>query len=186
MVIFVAAALLASRNVPVASLVMLPGMARACQCLGRLDGSERSVVLVGGVGAVALVGALMVVSSVASSTYTWEEYPVEAISWMEANGLGTGERRVAHQDFVGNYLTAVKGEDARVFFDDRFDMYPEAVADDYDVLLAGTAEWAQVLDDNDIDTVLWERNLPLAALLRVSPEWQVVYEDQTWMVASRR
>jgi hypothetical protein len=105
---------------------------------------------------------------------------------MEANGYGTGERRVAHQDTVGNFLEAVKGTDANVFIDDRYDMYPIEVIDDYESLLSGSPDWQQVLDEREIDTVLWGRTQPLAELVEASPDWQVVYGDQDWIVACRR
>lgn len=186
LVVFVAAALLAARNVSAASIVLLPGMAVGFAGIGRLKGDERSLVLVGGVGAVALLGLLLAAGTLAEERYDLDPYPVEAVAWMEANGFGAGERRVAHQDVVGNYLEAVKGADADVFFDDRYDMYPLELVEDYEVLLAGGHGWAEVLDRHDVDTVLWERNQPLASVLEASPGWRAVYVDDGWVVACRR
>jgi hypothetical protein len=186
LVVFVAAALLAARNVPVASMVLLPGMAIGLQGLGRLRGDERSPVVAGGLGVVALLGLLLVVGTAGTTTFTFDDYPESAVAWMEAHGLATDEQRVATQDFVGNYLTAVKGTDADVFIDDRYDMYPLELSDDYLALLGGTPAWREVLDDHEIDVVLWERELPLAELLTASADWQIGYDDQSWIVACRR
>lgn len=185
-VVFLVASLLAVRNVSVASIVLLPGMAAACRGLGRLDGAERSWVLSGSIGVVALLGLALVGATVSGPTYELGRYPVAAVAWMEDNGLATDDRRVAHQDSVGNFLELVKGTDANVFFDDRFDMYPLEVVKDYESLLNGDASWSAVLDEYDVDTVLWGGKLPLAQLLLESPDWQIAYRDPSWIVACRR
>jgi hypothetical protein len=93
---------------------------------------------------------------------------------------------VASQETVGNYLELVRSTEARVFLDDRVDMYPEAVVEDFLVLLRGRPGWREVLERREVDVVVWEANQPLASLLADDPAWRTVYADGTWIVACHR
>ena len=59
---------------------------------------------------------------------------------------------------MGNYLELLYGTDADAFIDDRVDMYPPEVVDDYLALLHGAPGWEQVLDRRGVDLVLWDRS----------------------------
>jgi hypothetical protein len=96
------------------------------------------------------------------------------------------ERNVASQDFVGNLFEVLDGEEARVFTDDRADMFPRDVFRESTDLLRGDANWQTVLAEHDIGIVLWEREEPTASLLAASPDWQTVFSDTRWLVACRR
>jgi hypothetical protein len=104
---------------------------------------------------------------------------------MEQHGLVTGHR-IASQDFVGNLRELREGRRARVFFDDRYDMYPASVARDSLVLLAGRPGYDRVLDRYRVDVVLWDAHLQLAALLKLDPGWRIVHRAHGWIVAVRR
>ena len=180
LLVFCAAALLAVRNVPQASLVLLPGMALGAAGLGSISGARRGLVPTAAVGALALLAGLVVASAASAPAFELGPYPSDQLAL-----LGPG-RRVATQDWVGNWLTATRGEGAGVFFDDRFDMYPAELSEDYGVLLAGGPGWAGVLDRHDVEAVVWEREKPLASLLAASADWHVVAADTRWLTAERR
>jgi len=113
-------------------------------------------------------------------------YPTRAEAWMAARGyFDPARHRVAEQDVVGCYLILLRGSAGRVFIDDRVDMYPVSVSNDYDTLLHGLPGAADVLQRYDIDTVLWDRHLPLKDLLLAHGGWQVQYQDKTWVVLTR-
>ena len=57
--------------------------------------------------------------------------------FLEETGLLAAPHRVAHLDFVGNYLELRFGRRVQVFIDDRYDMYPVEVSRDYRRLLDG-------------------------------------------------
>ena len=130
------------------------------------------------------LGVVVTASFLQGPAYELEKYPVSQVAWMESQGL-LGER-IAVQDFVGNYLTARPGPKAKVFFDDRFDMYPKAVIRDSLRLLDGTEGWDKALDRRQVDVVLWRKGLPLGSLLAVDPDWKVVRQDKSWIIAVRR
>ncbi len=183
-VAFVGASLLAVRNVPAASLVMLPGMAAAAQGLGALEGGARNRLTAVAMAALVGLAALTTTSSVATADTALDAYPEAAVTWMEDHDLVGTDVRVVTRDYVGNYLTARYGPDrTRVFIDDRVDMYPPSLVQDYHVLLDGEAGWDEVLRRHRADVVLWDQAEPLAQLLVASPDWEVVHRDEEWLVA---
>jgi hypothetical protein len=180
---FTATALYASRNVPVASLVVVPVLARGIAGLGTIRGDRRSIASLGAVTLVVLLGVAVVAGALKHPEFQLTAYPVKEVSWMQDRGLVPG--RVATQDFVGNYLEYRFGPRASAFIDDRVDMYPQSVEHAYRVLLGGAPGWQTVLDGYRIDAVLWARSQPLASLLSESSKWRVVLSDRQWMVAVR-
>ena len=77
---FTAAALLGVRNVAVASIVIVPGMAYGLAGLGSITGHERKGrAAVAGVVIVALLGGLLVVNAAASRLY--DLAPIRSTPW---------------------------------------------------------------------------------------------------------
>ena len=163
---FLAAALLAARNIGPLAVVLAPTLGRALRRTDQgPDTSTRSAgnprmnraVLATLTAACVLFTALIFTSDPIDTV----GYPVKPVTWLEQQGLLTPAHHLAHEDFVGNYLTLRYGTGVKVFVDDRFDMYPLSVSADYDTLLAARAGTMDVIDARHIDVVLWERKLPL-------------------------
>lgn len=186
LVVFTAAALLGVRNVAVASIVLVPGTARGLVDLGSIRGDRRSPLNAVAALAVALVGVLLVTSSLAQPAWQLESFPVDAVSWLDQNGLHREDLHTATSDTVGNYLELVYGDQAHAFLDDRVDMYPKPVIQDFLVLLHGSPGWRDALERRDIDLVLWERTSALSQLMAESSDWRIVYSDPGWVVGCRR
>jgi hypothetical protein len=186
LVVFVAAALIGERNIAVAGLVVVPGMARGFEGIGSLRGDQRSPVSVVLLGAVVLVAALMVSASLAQPAWDLSTFPVAPVAWLSQQGITAANVRMATSDTTGNYLELLHGAQAHAFIDDRVDMYPAKVVDDYLVLSHASPGWAQVLDQRHVDLVLWERSSPLTGLLSDSGRWRVLYQDKDWSVMCRR
>ena len=83
---------------------------------------------------------------------------------------------------MGNYLEARYGRRGDVFIDDRFDMYPADVVDDYARALRGEPAGGRSSTDHETDVVLWARDCRSTELLTAGPDWQSAYDDQTWVV----
>jgi len=111
-------------------------------------------------------------------------YPGEAVTYLDSQDLLAAPHHLAHQDFVGNYLELRYGAKARVFVDDRFDMYPLSVSRDYDTLLAARAGALDVLERWDVDVVLWQRKLPLVTLLEAKG-WRETFSEGDYVVLQR-
>ncbi len=193
-VAFLAAGLVAMRNLPVAAVVLAPVLGRA---LRRPEGAPRRQAGAGLAppGRLRVNRALLltlVATYVVFGASIWisdplqlRPYPQAAVSFMDDAGFLDAPHLLAHQDFVGNYLTLRYGRRAHIFIDDRYDMYPASVSADYRTLLGGRAGYAQVLDRYRVDVVLWERNLALSSILATSGNWQQLYRDDRWVVYQR-
>jgi hypothetical protein len=186
LIVFLALSLTAARNIPVAALVVVPGLAAGAAGLGRLDGQVRSRAMAVAAALVLVVGALWVAGRLAQPDLELGDYPVDAVAWLDQHDLlGPETRRVA-PDTVGNYLELLLGDRASVFSDDRVDMYPQQVVDDEVTLIQGSARWRDVLERWAPDVVVWERGGPLDQLLATDPGWRLGYSDQRWVVYLHR
>jgi hypothetical protein len=186
LVVFGIAALVAARNIGVASLVLLPGAAVGLAGLGTIEGERRAPVFSLAAAALAALGALMVAGARQDRAFSVAAYPTGALGWAASEGLVGSETRTAAPDFVGNYLEAVALGERVVFIDDRYDMFPEALTDDYLALLRARPDWEDVLTRHDIDVLVWEHRAPLAAAIRADDDWHIAWADARWIVALRR
>jgi hypothetical protein len=185
-VVFTAAALVGQRSIPLASIVAVPGLAVGLAGFGRLDGHERSPIVIAAGVVLAVVAGAAVVTNLREPSYDLASYPTDGLAWLDAHGaLGTGTR-VAHEDTVGNVIEVLEGAGAGVFFDDRYDMFPPAIARDYLDVHDASPRWAEVLDRRRIQYLLWTRASPLAQLVAASPDWRMTYQDRGWFIACRR
>jgi hypothetical protein len=186
LVVFSAAALLGLRNIPLASIVFVPGLAIGLAGLGRVDGRERTRANLVVGAAVVAAGVIVVVSVAGRPSYDLSSYPVDAMVWLDQHGAIGTSARVVTTDTTANALELLYGTRHRVFVDDRYDMFPLPVLEDYLVLNAGQPGWDDVLARHGIDTVLWPRSTPLGALVVESPDWSVQYQDAGVIVGCRR
>ena len=180
-VAFAAAAVTAARNVPVASIAVTPVFARVLADLGSVTGLRRGRLPALVVGAWLAVAIVAVAGALRQPAFDLTAYPVREVTWMQSHGLVPG--RVAAPDYVGNYLEYRYGTRARVFVDDRVDMFPSPVERAYGVLLQGTTAWGAVLSRDHVAAVLWPRDEPLARRLAHDARWQIVVRDRRWIVA---
>jgi len=185
-VAFFAASLLAARNIGPLAVVMAPALGRALRRTEPVaEGPSRSTgnprmnraVLVTIAAAFVIFGAVIFTSDGLDTV----GYPDESVTWLEQQNLLAAPHRLAHEDFVGNYLTLRYGDKARVFIDDRFDMYPLPVTKDYEGLLTAKAGVLEVIERRQIDVVLWRRDFPLVQILRASG-WRETFGEKDYVV----
>ncbi len=189
-VAFLAAGLLALRNLPLAAVVLAPVLGRVLKrpdSFPPLAPPPASRERVNRLFAVAIAVAFVVfgLSVKANDPLNLSGYPVGATDFLEESGLLAAPHRIAHLDFVGNYFELRFGRRVKVFIDDRYDMYPVELARDYRQLLGGRPEWQAILDVRHIDVVLWDRELPLASLLKANGNWLEVFSEGDWIVLRR-
>ena len=180
-VAFTVAGLLSVRNLHVASLVFVPLVADAVRK------PERPVLPLLVRASSALGAALCVIAvgvAVQQGPHFSEEiYPESGLRWLTENDLDPTRARVIAPDFVGNWFEAIYGTDAAVFIDDRFELVPRAVVDDYLDLLNGDRRWEEILASYEPDAVVWRDDRPLAVLLEESDCWDIVDRDDDFVVA---
>jgi hypothetical protein len=174
----------ALRNVAIAPLVCLPVAARAV-ALDRRPEREPTLRL-GWVfaGALAFVALAMGIRASGRADYALDSYPVKAMNAVEEQGLlGT---RVLTDDADAGYVILRYGpERQQVFMDDRFDMFPLPVIRDFTTVNGGTPGWDRVLDEHDVEVVVWGRDRVLSQLLRQSNDWTVTHRDADYLVFVR-
>ena len=134
----------------------------------------------------ALAFAIFTVGIYRSGPLNLKSYPIAAIDYLEQSGLRGSTHRVAEQDVVGCFFDLRFGDRARVFVDDRYDMFPLSVSDDYAHLLKGNPDSLEVLDRRKVDVVLWDKSLPLVGTLNATGKWQEVYRKGDWVVLHRQ
>ena len=184
--LFTGLALTAQRNLAMATMVLVPVLAASVPSVGSLTARSRPNLGPAFAAVCAVVALLIGASAVAAPTTTLDPYPQRALAWLEAVEHDRNRSNLATQDFVGNLLEVLDGQDARVFVDDRADMFPRDVFADANVVARGEASWETVLDDYEIDVVLWERSDPLASLVAASEDWLVVFSDTRWVLGCQR
>jgi hypothetical protein len=184
--VFTAAALMGSRNIVVASLVLIPGLCVSMEGLGTLSGDERKPIFRPVLVATAAVGLIAVAVAASGPVYNFNGYPVAAVTWAERNNVFGDGARVVAPDFAGNYVEGRYGTRFKVFMDDRYDVFPAQVVEDFGDLKDGTPDWDEILRRYDATAVLWPTADPLAPLLAQSPGWRVVYSDQEFLIAQPR
>ena len=189
-VAFMAAGLLAMRNIPITAIVMAPVLGRVLKrpdSLPPLPPPAPSRQRINRVFAVTIAAAFVIFGLTVRSNEPLDliGYPIEATDFLEESGLLAAPHRILHQDFVGNYFELRFGRKVKVFIDDRYDMYPVTVPRDYRRLLGGAPQWQAILQTRQIDVVLWDKDLPLTSLLKSSGQWLEIYAEGDWVVLRR-
>ena len=186
--VFTMAAFMALRNAGMAALVLTAAVAPWLPELGGTLRSDTRSVLSKALGVVAIAfGLIGLAAPFVQGAFDLQTYPDDEISWLEDRGLiGNENINVIAEVKTGNLLTLRYGAEARVFFDDRFDMYPLSINQDYDLLIGtDTQAFAEVLDRYEADVVLWEADQPLTDWLISEPGWVLGTRSQGQVVLCR-
>jgi hypothetical protein len=181
---FLALGLFAMRNISPAAIVLAPAIGAALRT--SVPRVERPGIV--NAAFVAVLGVAFLVFAVSGTTgdlLDLHDYPVAAVRYIERENLFAAPHRVAHNDIVGDYLVLRNGRRARVFTDDRFDMYPVQVSNDVSQLIRGGDGALDVLRRWHIDTVLWSDHAPVVALLEQTGDWRRAYTKAGWVVLRR-
>ncbi len=180
--VFTALGVTSARNLVVLLVVAVAVLAGAAPSVGPAVAAVRRPIL--GPARVAVAGCLVLFTLVALQRpdVVLDAYPEEASVWMQEEGLWGPDSRVVAPDYVGNLRQAQEGADARVFIDDRVDMYPIELIRDYLVVLRAEPGWQDVLADHDATAVLWRRDTDLGRALLDDPGWRPVHRDGEWSV----
>lgn len=86
----------------------------------------------------------------------------------------------------GGYLINRLSPAYQVYIDNRTQLYSNAFWETHDQVRLGKSRWSENLAASGAQAVLWAQDTPLASLLRVDPDWQLVYEDETAVVFVRK
>jgi hypothetical protein len=181
---FLALGLVAMRNLSPAAIMLAPalGVALRAPATPGARRADAGTVNAAFLAVLAVAFVLFALSGISGRPLDERTYPAAAVRYMDARGLFDAPHRVAHSDVVGDYLILRNGRHARVFADDRFDMYPVEISNDVTTLIRGRVGALAVLRKWKIDVVLWEKAQPLVPLLTQSREWRIVATRGSWVV----
>ncbi|HVW31497.1 MAG TPA: serine hydrolase [Acidimicrobiia bacterium] len=180
---FLLLAFWAQRNIALAPLV---GVAAAARCVGRDQYRPPSDAPLNRIVAVALLGLGLVWTAQAAGERNFDDsiYPVTAMQFVIDHGL-LGQRLLT-DDAWGGYVILKFWPAQKVFVDDRYDMYPRPVLDDFIRFSDADPRWREILDRNRIDVVVWPVKAPVVGLLDTDPGWTEVHRDKRAAVFTRR
>ncbi len=183
--VFAASAFMAQRNIPLATLVMIPALVDGFGELGGIRSDQRRSIF--RPAAWVLVAGLLVIGAASTTgpAYDLDRYPVAEVEWLAARDLLSAEHHIVHPDIVGNYIEWAEGTEAAVFVDDRYELHSRAVFNDYLTIDDGRPGWDDVLADREVEIVLWPASSPLVELLRLSDSWEFALESDSWVVVCR-
>jgi hypothetical protein len=168
-VVFIGLGLWAVRNIGLAVVVVTPVLALlARNAHPRPD--ERKPVHRLMVGALVLTAVLGVLHAKTEDNWHLNAYPVAAYDDMLR--LHLENRQLYTTDAWGGYVIA--RDKQPVFFDDRYDMYPIRVNNDYGAIAGVNKDWEKLLDHYQVDVIMWPRTSALVPALTTSPVWQQV------------
>lgn len=184
--VFAVAGLLGSRNLTMASLLFVPILANAAPEWGSLRSDARSQ-LARLLGAVALAAAVLFCTArLSQRDFELRGYPIDALAYLDEAGIDLAEHPMATKDIVGNVMELLHGPRREVFYDDRFDMFPEGVSRAHLALVQSAPRLRTDLEHYAIELVTFERASATGQRLIVDPEWRVLFSDGSWVVVCRR
>lgn len=176
---FVVAGLAAQRNLPMAAVVLAPVLGRSLRARVPVDVDEvRPRINVTIAAVLGALGLLFLVAAAVGAPFELDGYPVRAASALD----DLGPVRVATTDVAAGYLILRGREGVHVLIDDRVDLYPVRITEDYLRLRDGRPDAMRVLDRYDPDVVLWETDRALSAQLAASRSWRRVEVRDGWGV----
>jgi len=112
-----------------------------------------------------------------------EAFPTAMVG-QNAQMLQSG--RVLTTDQWADYLIYRFYPRQRVFVDGRSDFYGETLGNEYLHLLQGAYDWRGILRRHGFEVALLPANWPLAEILKLDQDWQVVQHDSQAILFRRR
>ena len=179
---FLLLAFWAQRNIALSPLV---GVAAAARCVARdaprppADSPLNRIVAAALLG----LGLIWTAQAVGEPDFDLSTYPVTAMGWVADHGL-LGQRLMTTDAWAG-YVILRYWPQQKVFVDDRYDMYPRPIIDDYIRFSDADGRWRDVLDRNRIDVVVWRAPQAIVRLMEADPGWTAVYTDKRAVVLVR-
>jgi hypothetical protein len=184
----------AGRNIAVFALAAAPALARLLEQFLQERGwilqpmtriNRRQFLLNSGLLALIIFGALAKIAADLSPRNVerlQNKYlPLEAIAYLEANP--------PQGPLLNNYnwggLLIFLTPEIPVFVDGRTDLYGDAFLGDYFRAQLGASDWEDLLAEYNIQVVLMADESAISSLLRASPAWRVVYEDEQALIFER-
>jgi hypothetical protein len=186
--------LYASRNIPVASmlLVMVVGPLLApgspgggfSQRMTDIESSLRGhlwpILALLVTFLIAVNGGRVGSTTLMAAHFGSQRMPVEAVNYLEKSAL---KGPVLSPDYWGGYLIYRLYPRERVVVDDRHDLYGEEFLKSYLNMIHGERGWEKFLNEHQASCLLLPRNAALTSLLNEqTAQWRAIYSDDVAIV----
>ena len=132
--------------------------------------------------AVALNGGRVFKTPLLAAHFDQKMFPVAAAEFVAAHDI---HDHMFSTDRWSGYLIYRLYPETRLFIDDRHDFYGESFVKDYLKALGADFGWREVLDKNQINSVLIPPDTPLANVLKETSDWKVAYDDGVAILFTR-
>jgi hypothetical protein len=202
------AGLYASRNLPVAAILLVlvigPPLsdvlkdlwqrvmkpfarvnsfsARVSMLDARLRGHVWPMVTLVAMFAICFAGGRLGGRQVVHAQFDAARFPVETAEMIAKSG---SREPIFCPDSWGGYLIYRLSPQVKVVVDDRHDLYGEVLLSKYLTLVRVEPGWNRILDEWNVRRVLMPAGSALANILRETPQWHVTHEDKTAMLFER-
>lgn len=181
---FLVLALWAQRNALLAPMAGLPVVARALATTKpATEQTARGRINITLLAVIVLLGGGVAAKRLSEPAFDLHAYPVAAMRAVQARGL-LGRPLLTTDAWAGFVINAYWPRQ-RVFLDDRYDMYPEDLAQDYFRLQNGEPGWSSTLSRYGIEVVVWTPPGPLPQYLAFAPGWTRIYQDRVAVVFAK-
>jgi hypothetical protein len=182
-VAFVVLGLYAIRNVGLTAIAILPVLARLVRQDTPRPDDRRSMhrLMITAAGCAFVLG---IVHAAGERDWSLHAFPVNAYKAVQQQQLEG--RRLFTTDAWGGYVIATAWPAQKVFFDDRYDMYPITVNRDYTSIVNLEPRWPEMLDRYGVDVVMAPRKSVLVQGLADRQDWARIYGDDVAVVYARR
>jgi hypothetical protein len=120
---------------------------------------------------------------VLQASFNPERFPLRAVEFLSQQSV---QGPLFTHDAWGGYVIYREWPRLRVAVDDRHDMYGSAYMQDYLKIVHGESGWQELLNATGARSVLLMKDGVLARLLRLSPDWQMAYEDDQAVIFVRQ
>lgn len=180
---FLLLGLWAQRNIVLAPMVTLPVAARAIAKTS--ERAEPGLKLNWAIAASIVVLVIRwTAAAVERPNFDFEGYPAAAMQTLAAKGL-LG-RRLLSTDAWNGFIILRWWPRQYIFMDDRYDIYPSAVAMALKDLSQGQGGWRQMLATYRIEVVVWPLRPAMLKALEAEQGWIEVYRDATAAVFAKK
>jgi hypothetical protein len=185
------AALYATRNIPVSSLLLIlvigPWLSEAMERLASTDFLQRmgqiEVSLRGHLWPIAAIllacwiaahGGKVGATPLMDAHFNPKRFPVAAVNYLEKRGV---PGPVVSTDYWGGYLIHRLYPRVRMVVDDRHDFYGEEFLKSYLKMVHVEPGWDTFLQQHPAQCVLAPKDSALANVLAESGDWKMIYND---------
>ena len=143
-----------------------------------LRGSLWSLLTVIVVASLLISGHILDVEKM-GNTFNPEVFPVRAVDWLSEHPQSGN---VLNEFTWGGYILFRLWPEQRVFIDGQTDFYGPELAKDYWTMLNVQDNWEAELKKYKINWVFMPQDSPLAKMLKLNPQWHILYEDKTAVI----